>query len=405
MQIKLIRNSLLAFFVIGFFFFPRLQTIWISACFITVLGDKSFYKSLVHGYSNKLGILLFVYFAWMSISLVYTENLTAGLKSLETKFSLAIFPLFLPFLFSAEWVKRNIMKLFLTSGLFYIIVSLFDATLDYYSTNSTASFFYSKLGIGLFQEGSFIHPTYSAFFYNVLVSYLGVQIIEKSSRIRSKSLVLFQFILICVFIFLLSSKFGILALAVNLILLLGYYIKKRKKIIPAVVIFLLFSVLSVLIISQSPLKKRFAASYSALTTQSDKPSSTKARLDVWAETYEIILENSIFGVGTGDIRDELMSKYQEKEYFLYQKRGYDSHQQFLQTFASLGVLGFVILIAIFVTLFRQSITTHNFLLFSFTLLFLLFGLVESMLERQAGVVFFVFFGLYLFNNNPLKEAK
>ena len=80
----------------------------------------------------------------------------------------------------------------------------------------------------------------------------------------------------------------------------------------------------------------------------------------------------------------------------HMKPNLDSHQQFLQTFASTGVFGFFILIMIFILLFIKSLKKKSFLLLVFSVNLLLFSLTESMLETQAGVFTFLVF-LYVFD--------
>ena len=234
---------------------------------------------------------------------------------------------------------------------------------------------------------------------------LGLKIIDTKKNWTSQVPSIISLLTLSVFVFMLSSKFGILALIINFILLLIYYVKQSKRLMFALVVFGVFGALSVLIISQTPLKKRFSSAYTAMVSPSDKPSSTRARIDVWSVTVELIEENPVWGVGAGDIRNQLMTKYENKGFDLYQKKGYDSHQEFLQTYAALGILGLLTMIGMFLILFLKAFQTGNFLLFIFSFLLLMFGMVESMLERQAGVVFFVFFGLYFFSYNPIKKEK
>ena len=93
-----------------------------------------------------------------------------GLKSIETKFSLLVFPVFLPFVFSENKSKLNIKitSALILSGFSYVVMSLITAFVDYQSTSNIDVFFYGELGVGIFQEGSFLHPTYAAFLFNKL---------------------------------------------------------------------------------------------------------------------------------------------------------------------------------------------------------------------------------------------
>ncbi len=403
MQLTQIRNGLLSLFIVAFFFFPQLQTIIISACFVLVLVDKKFYSQFRSLIGNNFIVALVLYFILVALSLAYTTNIESGLRAIETKFSFLVFPLFLPYVLSNKEMAHRAMNVFWLGGMAYIFVSFIDAFFSYLTSHSVSSFFYSELGVGFFQEGSFIHPTYASFFYNILFAYIALQWIQHSPKGKSKFLIIVSLIFISAFIFMLSSKFGILALTINFLLLLWKYAKNTNQVLRATIFFVIFLISSILVVWQSPLKKRFVSAYSAVTTANHHPSSTQTRLDVWGVTSVIISENPMLGVGAGDIRDELLQKYQENGFHLYAERAYDSHQEFLQTFASLGLPGIMALLLIFVFLWKRAIATKNYLLFIFTTLFFLFGMVESMLERQAGVVFFVFFSLFLYSFNPVTK--
>ena len=403
MLITQIRNSLLTLFVIGFFFFPQLQTIIIAACFVTLLVDKTYYDQFSIVLKNKLGLAMIGYFLVLAISVLYSQNVPEGLRSLETKLSFFVFPFFLPVVFHNRNITKRMLTVLLYAGVSYIFLSLIDAAIHYQSTRSISSFFYTELGVGFFRESSFVHPTYASFFYNVLIAHVALGLLQNEGDSKKKIRGIGVLILLVLFVFMLSSKFGILALLLNLCFLLFFYIKKTKKVAKAAVVLVLFTLGASLVVTQTPLKHRFESAFSALTSGSGKYSSTQTRLDVWNVTAEVIAEHPILGVGTGDVRDELRMKYMENEYFMYAERGYDSHQEFLQTWAALGLLGVLLLLSLFYFLFHRAKQTRHFLLTIFTILFLLFGLVESMLERQAGVVFFVFFGLLLHSYSPLKN--
>jgi len=405
MDIIFVRNTLLWFFVVGFFFFPQLQTVIIAACFLTLLVDRSYYKQVGKVLKNKLGVAMIGYFLILTISLVYSQNLPEGLRTLETKFSFFVFPFFLPILLENSTNQKKLLPILLYSGLAYIVVSFIDAGIHYQSTQSLTSFFYTELGVGFFKEGSFVHPAYASFFYNILIAYVGLNLIKNQLSFTRKLISAFLLGLMALFIFMLSSKFGILALAVNSCLLLLFYIKESKQVTRAILVFLLGTFSGVIVITQTPLKQRFEAAFSAMTNGNGKYSSSQTRLDVWSVTTEIIGENPLFGVGIGDIRDELLNKYNEKGYLLYSERGYDSHQEFLQTWAASGVPGIGLLLILFFLMFQKARQTNNFLLTIFSILFLLFGMVESMLERQAGVVFFVFFGMLLYSFTSIKAKN
>ncbi|MFQ3332955.1 MAG: O-antigen ligase, partial [Flavobacteriales bacterium] len=91
-------------------------------------------------------------------------------------------------------------------------------------------------------------------------------------------------------------------------------------------------------------------------------------------------------------------------YKSFVKRGYNFHNQYLQIFGTIGIFGLLLLLYLFTIPFFLFIKKANYL--SATFLFIVGAsfLTESMLERQAGVSFIVFFFMILvaskYQNKP-----
>ena len=75
------------------------------------------------------------------------------------------------------------------------------------------------------------------------------------------------------------------------------------------------------------------------------------------------------------------------------------HNQFLDAVISVGVLGVLLLIAIFVLPIYMWVKSKRFDVVYFSLLFVVafFSMFESTFERQMGIMFFVFFYFILFH--------
>jgi O-antigen ligase len=131
------------------------------------------------------------------------------------------------------------------------------------------------------------------------------------------------------------------------------------------------------------------------TDDKNSEESTASRIAVWQAALEIISENFMTGTGTGDVKDALIKKYSEKGMSFAREMKLNAHNQFIQTFAAVGVIGFIILLSsfFFTTLYAWKRKKY------FYLIFLLLAFVnfttESMLETQAGVVFYAFFNSVL----------
>lgn len=123
--------------------------------------------------------------------------------------------------------------------------------------------------------------------------------------------------------------------------------------------------------------------------------SSALRRMVWDAATDLIREHPLTGVGTGDIKDELIAVYQEKGYVHAEAKRMNAHSQFLQTAAALGLTGLVSLLLMLLLPLVMSWRAHNGLAFAFFLIVILNWVVESMAEVQAGVVFFTFFAWLL----------
>ena len=410
MNLIKIRNIFIYLSVIGFFFFPFYQTIVIStAFFITFFtGEfKDYFSTLT---KNKAAVVILIFFLIHLISMLYTTNTSSGWRGLEVKLSYLAFPLFLPIIFNSTRLNIYLLfKIMVVSGLIYCISSFMRAGLIYSETNNISDLLSSNLGFRINQSNPFVHPTYVSLYFNFLILLLSYNFIKKDLSSKIKILSLALIVLFILFILFSSSKFGILLVGINIIIILSYYAKVKRKIKQALIIFSVFSFISVLGIYNSPLKIRFQQAYKEIFHGNKNANgyqmSTGTRIWTWKTTVEIIKENPVLGVGVGDIRTELIKKYKEFGITDKSRNKLDSHQQFLQTFATIGISGITCLLFLFFTLFRKAIKTKNVILFSFTLFYFLFGLTESMLETQAGIVFFTFMSLLLFQYPKEKLIK
>lgn len=123
----------------------------------------------------------------------------------------------------------------------------------------------------------------------------------------------------------------------------------------------------------------------------DAANSTDDRRLVWRAAGALISEQPWFGVGTGDVKDEMLRAYAERGYVDPLTKKLNAHDQYLNTAVALGLAGAAILIFMIVVPLVFAFRRKDKLLIYFLLLNSLNWLVESMLEVQAGVMFFAFF--------------
>ena len=126
------------------------------------------------------------------------------------------------------------------------------------------------------------------------------------------------------------------------------------------------------------------------------PKSTAERIATWGSSCEIIAKHPFYGVGTGDVKDALMEQYKAHGYSKILSQKLDSHNQYLQTFIALGVFGLALLLYLLFMPAIRAFQRRDLISLSFILIFAMNISVESMLENQAGVVFYALFNSMLF---------
>ena len=270
-----------------------------------------------------------------------------------------------------------------------------NAIYGFFTTGKEHLFFYTYLSV-------FHHPSYFSMYLNLCIIIILSRVFntkKKSSTIKT-ILTIILLVYLFVFVILLTSRSGLIGLIMVYLTTIIYLIIYKRKILISIVILLSIALVSFYSYNFfSYMSSRLKATKKEISTKKDDKKSSysnkNTRLLTWESAIDIIKEHPIVGVGTGDARDELTKKYNEKDILPIFKKYFNAHNQFLQTFLSIGVIGFILLLLTIVFPFLQSIKNRDLVLFVFTLLIILNFAVESMLEVQAGVVFYSFFGILL----------
>ncbi|MDG2085909.1 MAG: O-antigen ligase family protein, partial [Flavobacteriales bacterium] len=314
----------------------------------------------------------------------------------------------------------------------------FDALFNYLNTGNINEFFYGSLTINM-------HTAYQATFTSFSIFILVYIYLNKeySHNWIFSCLIALQFL----FLFLLSSRMQILCLSVvTPIFLIFHYYLKQKIYLGFLYTILAFVVSYFLVSTPSVLNNRYKQTVSHISSIGNDSQNSDPRKFIWKKAIDIIKYNWLFGVGVGDAKDVLVSSYSKEsskpitdhtvdstinilkansknlntqvkkltsdhtilkkeseniliqqinKYRFFAKKKYNFHNQYLQTFATVGCFGLIILIYLLSHLFIVSIIKQDYIVAAFLFLIALSFLTESMLERQAGVVFFTFFYLLL----------
>ena len=119
------------------------------------------------------------------------------------------------------------------------------------------------------------------------------------------------------------------------------------------------------------------------------------RIEFIKASLNIIKENILFGVGTGDIANAFANYYEETNSKLLPENRFRSHNQYLAITVAFGIVGLLwFLFSMFYPIFADK-KNRNYLYLIFIFIMALSMLTEDTLETQIGVTLFAFFNSFL----------
>lgn len=347
---------------------------------------------------RRLLILNSSLFLVLFISLFYSDNLIFGLNYILRLTPLIIFPVSFFLLRSHKVLfTQNIFKkakfLFYFSTLFLFI---FIFILFYFRGFVTKNYFLNYSHRIVFQLGKYsIHPIYASLI-------ISISLIFSISLIKIKKYKLFiligNMLLICNLI-LLSRKSAIIIMSVFFLSYVFFNKKIQKK--RKAMFILLFLLLGLSVIKFTPdIFNRFKDVNHLF--ENTKISSTNYRHYLANIAIKAIKEKPIFGYGVGDTRDVLSVLEQNNSVF--KGKYYNSHNQFLGFTISAGFFGLLIFIIFLIINIKNSfmVSFEQFLVLCF---FTLLMLIENLLDRQNGIIYFALLTNYFSTYNQLNFAK
>ncbi|MDA1336772.1 MAG: O-antigen ligase family protein [Bacteroidetes bacterium] len=137
---------------------------------------------------------------------------------------------------------------------------------------------------------------------------------------------------------------------------------------------------------------------------SENIGSSGGRVQAWNASWKV-LTNHPLGVGIGDSQDVLNSFYEADGAHYARKKSMNSHSVWLQMGISSGWLGIVFLILWWGGTLRLAWIERNWHLIAWSMIWLLNGVLESLLELQQGVVPFIFITLVLCSGYLNRKEK
>lgn len=352
------------------------------------LGEK--FKMV---FSNKWAIILLSFFLIHVISAFFSINKSEALSSIEIKLCFFAFPVLI---FSSSFNELQIKQIAIAfvSGCFIsTLFCLLRAVYLYYVSHFNA-FFYSEFTY-------FSHPSY--FSMHLIFAQLIVMLYYKKWLFHLSYLNVKIGVITVLFltgIYLCSSKMGLITafiLIPSTLFMLLYSNGYKKALLVLSLSFVVILLVSYQLFPTPFERFKVALSVTSSSQEIDKTAteSTAVRILIWEQAIRIIKQNWIFGLSPGDVNDALYHAYEESGLTGAMNKKLNAHNQFLQTFLGTGIIGIVLLTIVTAWLIVLGVLKRNKILMLFGVLITLNFLVESMLQAQAGFVFFSFFVCFL----------
>ncbi len=338
--------------------------------------------------SNRLLSLILALYIILIVGLIYSANFSNGTFILEKRLGLLLIPLLLvPALVKK---KTNEEILLIGMGVITLLSSVVMIAMAAYRRlmlNDLQAFYFENL------------PPIHYVYYSLIFACGTLILLDVALRdIRSKVgilVVALLFVYSLGILILVASKTGMMSFALASGWLFYHRLPNRRMFWVAA--FLLIATGSLFLYLNDTTRNRFVGlteHLSVLTMdnlgdQSVNINDLNMRLLFWKISTSHVISDQVwmFGVGTGDAQDYLDALYVLPEYQLYGYVGWDSHNQWVFTFVQLGVVGLLLLGALFIRAFQIAIQQRHVSFFGFLFVTLSFSFSESILESNKGIVF------------------
>jgi O-antigen ligase len=369
----------------------------ISLGMFFILGEVK--EGIAELIKNKWTYVFIGFFFLHALAYFFGTNKQEALTAIEIKLGFFAFPLLM---FAQKFNRSDIRFVLRTFAFATALCTLFNicrALCFYYFFQDGQYLFYSSFSF-------FMHPSYFAMyavFALIIWSTLGLNYF-KNNTYNLLCVVVMSSIL-GLGVFMSASKMGMLSLFISLPIVLFYMLYKRKKHLLLISISICIGISSFFILrsNYAPVQRlKNAFNFAESTANIDKTTSESnaVRVLIWSEAVTLIKQHLLFGISPGDVNDELYKAYERAGMTGAFEKKLNAHNQFLQTTLGTGLLGSVLLIVLSLGLIITGFIRKNRILTMFGLIVTVNFLVESMLQTQAGALFFVFFAPLVLIEEP-----
>lgn len=359
--------------------------------------DKAIIQKIKIGLCHKFFIISFIYWLLHIAGWYFSSNRSEAGYIIEKKLSLILFPLIFATIHISEHSKLNIYKWFVFLLIFFSTTCLFYGYYNYLRTGDIKmmSLEYS-LYIDIHRVVMSMYLTLGAYFafelhhkgrlhLGWLLTYMAIASIHLLLMASRLYMVVYMVFIYFLFYRYIPSKrlfYGISAGAITVAILAGIFMFKTNKLF------------------RSQIETLFMERQNSVATTN----GVSERGYQWDASTTLIKRNPIFGIGTGDVVDALQQEYKAMNWDIGYSHRYHAHNQYLQTFIALGIVGFIsLLLMVFYPWIFYKETGIEAKICS--ILFGISMLTDNHTELQQSIIFmFLWLGMFI-NLKPTQQIN
>jgi O-antigen ligase len=353
------------------------------------------------------------FYLFMAAGIFYSAYPSKILSGLTTQIAYVLFPLIIG---SSSIINRKLVnesgRMTIISTCLFLFVAICYALYVTLGTGEAivmvGEAIYSRFrSFGLTNVYRNWHPTYVAMFVNISIA---IQLQLCSEEYSKKQLIFTALIVLflCICLILLNSLIGIVSFAM-LVLYHLYQLSKQlqisNKIKAGVLIAIITGLFSLYYFNPFQNEKIDSLKNKAftITDNQDQRNLLTMRLAKWETHIDIFKGYWLGGTTYGDINFIRKKTYETKGYQDLAHYNYNAHNQYLEVLATYGIIGGVIFFGL---LFAPVFNTNKYALtMPFLLIVALTFLTESILVRQQGILYFMFFYVLYTHKNLISKQN
>ena len=338
------------------------------------------------------------------IGMIYTEHIGLGITDLTEKLSLLIFPFFFA---TAKPIDRKFRRwsiiAFAMGCTVSVMLSFIISEVAYLKTGDIGEFYMSEFS-------PFFHPSYLAMFINMSVAiFLTVLTSFRFSRLQTGVIWVIILFLSLSLVFP-TSKMGFIVFTFLIVFFLVKWATQKALLKLNSLLLIVVGLATLVLIKYNPVAQNRISSAVEFVDAEAKPEksrqmeSSAARIYAWQATFDEIKKHPL-GVGTGDINIVLEDHFRESGLLELADKELNPHNQYLQSAMAIGIPALLWFLFSLVYPFGKIVRTKDWLYAFFLCSIALNLMVESMLEKQSGIIFYAFFNCLFFFSSGLTSGK